>query len=70
MTAMDTKTTTSKTPGSDTGTVQHIAAPCRPGSRGLMLATLAVAIAGFAGTAFSAAPAEMFGHPVTCIVSH
>lgn len=39
-------------------------------SRGLMYATLVVALVGFAGTAFSAAPAEMFGQPATCIVSH
>lgn len=37
--------------------------------RCLTLATLVIALAGFAGTAFSA-PGEMFGHPASCIVSH
>ena len=39
-------------------------------SRALTLATFVVALAGFAGTAFSAVPAEMFGQPAACIVSH
>ena len=39
-------------------------------SRALTLGTFVVALAGFAGTAFSAVPAEMFGQPAACIVSH
>lgn len=39
-------------------------------SRRLTLATLVIALAGFAGTAFSAAPAELFGQPASCVVSH
>lgn len=40
-------------------------------SRGLALATLVVALAGFAGTAFSAVSSgALFGQPANCMVSH
>lgn len=39
-------------------------------SRCLTLTTLVIALAGFAGTAFSAAPDGMFCHPATFVVSH
>lgn len=40
-------------------------------SRGLALTTLVIALAGFAGTAFSAAtPGTLFGQPANCMVSH
>lgn len=42
---------------------------CNFRNRGLTLATFVVALAGFASTAFSAVPSEIFGQPGTCIVS-
>jgi hypothetical protein len=43
---------------------------CNFRNRGLTLATFVVALAGFASTAFSAVPSEIFGQPGACIVSH
>jgi hypothetical protein len=43
---------------------------CNFRNRGLTLATFVIALAGFASTAFSAVPSEIFGQPGACIVSH
>lgn len=66
---MDTATTHPHADRGDAGASQAERKALRS-SRCLTLTTLVIALAGFAGTAFSAVPHEMFCHPATFVVSH
>lgn len=50
-------------------TLQAGVAPCNFRNRGLTFATFVVALAGFAGTAFSAMPPDAGIQPGACIAS-